>query len=111
MSDKFFFNGKALNRPAKAGVSYSDKRETKPGSKTSPITVSVQTEERKAEIEAQLTEHSLFATISVDADNAENISELESLLNKPKTVILEKMPKRNDPCSCGSGKKYKKCCG
>ena len=20
-------------------------------------------------------------------------------------------PKRNDPCSCGSGKKYKKCCG
>jgi hypothetical protein len=22
-----------------------------------------------------------------------------------------KMPKRNDPCVCGSGKKYKKCCG
>lgn len=21
------------------------------------------------------------------------------------------MPKRNEPCSCGSGKKYKKCCG
>ena len=20
-------------------------------------------------------------------------------------------PKRNDPCPCGSGKKYKKCCG
>jgi len=20
------------------------------------------------------------------------------------------MPERNDPCSCGSGKKYKKCC-
>ena len=20
-------------------------------------------------------------------------------------------PKRNDPCSCGSGKKYKQCCG
>lgn len=26
-------------------------------------------------------------------------------------VIREKMPGRNDPCSCGSGKKYKKCCG
>ena len=25
--------------------------------------------------------------------------------NVPKTV------KRNDPCSCGSGKKFKKCCG
>jgi len=23
----------------------------------------------------------------------------------------EKKPKRNDPCPCGSGKKYKKCCG
>ncbi len=27
------------------------------------------------------------------------------------TVIKEKVPGRNDPCSCGSGKKYKKCCG
>ncbi|WP_350294216.1 UPF0149 family protein [Limnohabitans sp. Rim8] len=26
-------------------------------------------------------------------------------------VIREKTPGRNDPCSCGSGKKYKKCCG
>ena len=23
----------------------------------------------------------------------------------------EEKPKRNDPCPCGSGKKYKKCCG
>ena len=26
-------------------------------------------------------------------------------------VIREKTPGRNDPCRCGSGKKYKKCCG
>ena len=26
-------------------------------------------------------------------------------------VIREATPGRNDPCSCGSGKKYKKCCG
>ncbi len=34
---------------------------------------------------------------------------------KPKgaqrSVRLEKEPGRNDPCPCGSGKKYKKCCG
>jgi len=24
--------------------------------------------------------------------------------------ILSKKPGRNDPCPCGSGKKYKKCC-
>lgn len=28
-----------------------------------------------------------------------------------KTVRKEKEPGRNDPCPCGSGKKYKKCCG
>lgn len=27
------------------------------------------------------------------------------------TVIKPKEPGRNDPCPCGSGKKYKKCCG
>ena len=27
------------------------------------------------------------------------------------TVVADKKPGRNDPCSCGSGKKYKKCCG
>ena len=31
---------------------------------------------------------------------------------KPKTVVRsEAKIGRNDPCSCGSGKKYKKCCG
>ena len=27
------------------------------------------------------------------------------------TVVKEKKVGRNDPCPCGSGKKYKKCCG
>ena len=26
------------------------------------------------------------------------------------TIRVEKMPGRNEPCHCGSGKKYKKCC-
>jgi preprotein translocase subunit SecA len=26
-------------------------------------------------------------------------------------VRSEPKPKRNDPCPCGSGKKYKQCCG
>ena len=32
---------------------------------------------------------------------------------KGKTVVKAKSQKvgRNDPCPCGSGKKYKKCCG
>ena len=33
--------------------------------------------------------------------------------NEPNTPIVNKEPKvgRNDPCICGSGKKYKNCCG
>lgn len=27
------------------------------------------------------------------------------------TIHVEKKPGRNDPCPCGSGKKYKHCCG
>jgi uncharacterized protein YecA (UPF0149 family) len=28
-----------------------------------------------------------------------------------KTVVKEAKVGRNDPCPCGSGKKFKKCCG
>lgn len=39
-----------------------------------------------------------------------NVLRLESLT--PRTPIRrEAVPGRNDACSCGSGKKYKKCCG
>jgi len=30
---------------------------------------------------------------------------------KRQPIIAQKKPKRNDPCPCGSGKKYKHCCG
>lgn len=30
---------------------------------------------------------------------------------KQPTVVKEEVIGRNDPCTCGSGKKYKKCCG
>ena len=34
---------------------------------------------------------------------------LPDLANQP--VVTDKKPQRNAPCDCGSGKKYKKCCG
>ena len=41
------------------------------------------------------------------ADEARNISQ-----SKPQPIV-NNGPKigRNDPCPCGSGKKYKNCCG
>lgn len=41
----------------------------------------------------------------------EQRQEIAKAHKKSKTVVKEKEPGRNDPCPCGSGKKYKKCCG
>lgn len=111
MSDKFFFKGKKEKKPKHSSYGFNTKRAIKAGSKESPFILSVQTEARKLEIEAILEEHQLFAEIEVNHGQAENIIALEGYLNKPTTTTFEKKPKRNDPCSCGSGKKYKKCCG
>ena len=41
--------------------------------------------------------------------NQKKIREQEYGVIKP--IVKDKEPGRNDPCPCGSGKKYKKCCG
>ncbi len=48
-----------------------------------------------------------WATILTDAKRDEIFKEYK----KSKTVIKGEQIGRNDPCPCGSGKKYKKCCG
>lgn len=39
------------------------------------------------------------------------LTPLESTTRQKTTIIKDKEPGRNEPCPCGSGKKYKKCCG
>ncbi len=46
-----------------------------------------------------------------DVLSEERILEIIKEFKRSKTVHKEKEPGRNDPCPCGSGKKYKKCCG
>lgn len=64
-----------------------------------------------------------FNMLGADADYLYSLPEWEEVLTeekrieivkefkRSKTVVKEKEPGRNDPCPCGSGKKYKKCCG
>ena len=35
----------------------------------------------------------------------------ELVRDRPKPIVKEAKPRPNDPCFCGSSKKYKKCCG
>ncbi len=41
----------------------------------------------------------------------EKLEEIEKEYKRSRTVVNENKIGRNDPCPCGSGKKYKKCCG
>ena len=111
MSDKFFFKGRRTPKPAYGESGYNTKRAAKPGTEALPLALTVQTDARKAEVQAIVDENQLFATITLDANQEENIKELTGLLNKPKTTTFDAKPNRNEPCPCGSGNKYKKCCG
>lgn len=108
---KFFYRGTpdVMNDYGKSG--YNTKSRVKAGTQSQPLALVVMTEQRKAEVQAIVDEHGLVATIDVNGAAEENIKELDAVLHTPKTQRVEKTPERNDPCSCGSGKKYKKCCG
>lgn len=70
-----------------------------------------------------ISEKLYFNMLEADAEHLYTLPEWEDVLNedernqieteyrRSRTVVKEKLPGRNDPCPCGSGKKYKKCCG
>ena len=105
-----YYKGRIETRENHVKSGFNTKRAVKAGTAQSPLSLTVTTEERKIEIEEIVSTNNLFANIIIDNDANENISELDACINKPKTTRFEKTPSRNDPCSCGSGKKYKKCC-
>jgi SWIM/SEC-C metal-binding protein len=111
MSDKFFFKGRRTPKPAYGESGYNTKRSAKLGTKAHPLLLSVQSQARFDEVNAILAEHQLIASVTLDADKAEDIVQLMGIINKPKSVSFEVKPNRNEACPCGSGAKYKKCCG
>jgi preprotein translocase subunit SecA len=64
-----------------------------------------------------------YNMVAASADWLYDLEEWEPLLTEERrkelyreqknssTVVKDKKIGRNDPCPCGSGKKYKKCCG
>ncbi len=113
MSKKIFTNrqtGKTYDRDK--GVKHlNNKKRHKLGTKKNPAIICVQTDERKKEINAIFQENNWAAIITVSPDRSEDISALKILLNPIKTKVNEHNLGRNEPCYCGSKKKFKKCCG
>jgi len=90
---------------------FDGEKAAKVGTAKRPAVVNVQTEERLKEVTALFEERGWKYTIELEPDKPEDVFDLERLLNPPKPTIAEKKVARNEPCPCGSGKKYKKCCG
>jgi SWIM/SEC-C metal-binding protein len=113
MSDKFFFNGRQDSRQDAAGGAYQTNAGSNGGSEKYPLDLIVTSELRQQEVQALVDEAQLYAQITIDMGEGakESIGELTALLHKGITIKVDKIPARNEPCSCGSGKKYKKCCG
>ncbi len=90
---------------------YDGKKHARLGTKRNPALVTVQTEERRKEVAAIFEEKGWEHETEVAPDKPEDVTALEILQNWPKTRVVENKAGRNDPCPCGSGQKFKKCCG
>ncbi len=90
---------------------YDGKKTARLGTEKNPAAVRVKTKKRVKELASVFEKNDWEYTIELQPDTPEDTADLEALLNPVGTETVEKKPGRNDPCPCGSGKKYKKCCG
>jgi hypothetical protein len=67
-------------------------------------------EDLKPEITEELDAIGEFAAFIKPSDSQKS-SKRQFTSSTTEPIIAEQLPGRNDPCPCGSGKKYKKCCG
>ena len=86
------------------------------GTKKNPAVVRVQTEEREYEVLDYCTERGIQVLVGLEPDKDEDLTDIALALGAPAPApapaerrSAEKVS-RNDPCPCGSGRKYKKCC-
>ena len=94
------------------------------GTEKRPVRFRVRTEESLGQIAMICEENGWIFVSGFEPAQPEDIREVEYLLNPKKFGFKPRMKRsnqmtivkdvrdvgRNDPCPCGSGKKYKKCC-
>ena len=89
---------------------FDGKKTAKLGTEKNPAVVNVKTKKRMQEVTSIFKKRGWKYTIELDPKKPEDVTDLEILLNWPKPQETEEKVGRNEPCPCGSGKKYKKCC-
>ncbi|MBI5583952.1 MAG: SEC-C domain-containing protein [Deltaproteobacteria bacterium] len=110
---KINYGGKKTKKSFSGGPwekTSEEQRRAKLGTEKNPARLRVQTEERLQEMAALLKEKGWAYTLELEPGQPEETADLERLLHPPQPVTVEKKVGRNEPCPCGSGKKYKNCC-
>lgn len=83
-----------------------------------PAVLRVQTVEKAAEVMSLCDRKGWKAIVGVEPQEPENLTDLYRLLGvAPENLVsqesgVRRTPPvgRNEPCPCGSGRKYKRCC-
>ena len=77
-----------------------------------PAVLRVQSMERADEVMAIAERKGWKVIVGIEPDKPENTTDIETLMQGgPAPISREATVGRNDPCLCGSGRKFKKCCG
>lgn len=66
--------------------------------------------DRAQEVVDFCTSHGVEVIVGVEPDKTEYISDTERALQARQPAIPTLKVGPNDPCPCGSGRKFKKCC-
>ena len=80
------------------------------GTEKRPVVLRVQTERRGQEVAAICASNGIHYLIGIEPELPEDVSDMDRALRPPEPLLAEPKTGRNDPCPCGSGKKFKKCC-
>ena len=90
------------------------------GTHRHPAVLRVQTLEKAEEIMSLCDSRGWKAIVGVEPQEPEDLTDLRRLLGSnsdylggQQATVASRVPAvgRNDPCPCGSGRKFKRCCG
>jgi SWIM/SEC-C metal-binding protein len=84
---------------------------SKLGTQKQPVVAHVKSQKRVEEILSICNTKGWKVIVGIEPNKPEDISDIERLLNPPEAPKSQVKTGRNEPSPCGSGKKYKRCCG
>ena len=76
-----------------------------------PAVARVKSQKRAEEILSICNTKGWKVIVGIEPNKPEDISDVERLLSPREAAKAQVKTGRNEPCPCGSGKKYKRCCG